>query len=381
MIKSKTILKLERRFGKSEIDVVSKFGNNYFNGIKGWQFPKEKLKQANKIGQLLTMDLDFPGNRCALNCVYCFAKVGEQTGTYYRPDKGDEPLTIEEIKSHLLEAKDVGLESTKIIGYREPFDNPGIYEFIDFAAEQGIHLVIFTALYTLGEKRFDGNLEKAIGFLTERDVSLMVKLHTLDIKKEDAIVRKKGYSEIRDKYLKILLDDGRFTDKSTTRLGIENVIASQDINELLDIYKYFKMYRNVFVDLDPPIPVGRTGTLEEAEKAGLMPQDKLRELCVRTYRINQEYGILFNGISPYFGGDPCSQLPNGLYLTLSGKVLTCCGGDEEIGNVRENSLREIFENNPHRANECIYHACPYREKTRILTKEFLEKVNSTLDKQ
>ena len=31
-----------------------------------------------------------------------------------------------------------------------------------------------------------------------------------------------------------------------------------------------KIYRNVFVDLDPPIPVGRTGTLVEAEKAGLV---------------------------------------------------------------------------------------------------------------
>jgi len=175
-----------------------------------------------------------------------------------------------------------------------------------------------------------------------------------------------------------LLDDGRFTNRSPTRLGIENVLSSPDAEELLDLYEYFKIYRNVFVDLDPPIPIGRTGTLEEAENAGLMSQDQLKQLAIRTYQINQKHGIQFKGVSPYFGGDPCSQLPNGLYLTLSGKVLTCCGGDEEIGNVRKTSLSEIFESNPYRNPNCIYHNCPYRDKKGILTKEFIKGVMEKL---
>jgi len=109
-----------------------------------------------------------------------------------------------------------------------------------------------------------------------------------------------------------------------------------------------------------------------------MSQEKLRALAVRTYKLNQEYEIAFNGISPYFGGDPCSQLPNGLYLTLSGKVLTCCGGDEEIGNVREKTLRQIFEENPHRGKDCIYHTCPYRNKKGIMTASFIQEVEKEL---
>ena len=105
MEKNQNYLKLEQRYGKSELDVITKFGKNYFNGIQGWQFSKEKLEQANKNGQLLTMDLDFPGNRCKLNCVYCFAKSGENSGTYYRPDKGDKPLTLDEIRSNINKAK------------------------------------------------------------------------------------------------------------------------------------------------------------------------------------------------------------------------------------------------------------------------------------
>ena len=369
---------LEKRFGKTQFNVISKFGKSYFNGIKGWQYSEEEVKEANKKGRLLTMDLDFPGNKCRLDCIYCFAKVGEKTGTYYRPGEGDKPLTLAEIKKYLLKAKKLGLKSIKIIGFREPFDNPGFYDFIDFATKQELHLVVFTAAYTLGEEEFGGDLQKAIDFLAEKPVSLMIKLHTLDKDVEDKIVNLKGFSDKRDKILKALLDDGRFTNCNPTRLGLENVISSQNIEELLAIYEYFKIWRNVFVDLDPPIPIGRTGTLEEAEKAGLLPQDKLKELCIKTYQINKKYDIPFIKVSPYFGGDPCTQLTNGLYLTLSGKVMTCCGGDEEIGDVKNQSVKDIFENNPHRKKDCIYHNCPYGEKRGIMTKEFIKEVEEKI---
>ncbi len=376
----KLLEELEERFGKTDVDVISRFGKSYFNGIKGWQYSGEEVEKANREEKLITMDLDFPGNRCKLNCVYCFAKVGEKTGTYYRPGEGDNPLTIEEIKSFLIEAKALGLKSIKIIGFREPFDNPGFYDFINFTTKLDLHLVIFTAGYTLGEENFGGDLQKAIDFLAERNVSLMIKLHTLEKDEEDKIVNLQGFSNARDKVLKALLDDGRFTECNPTRLGLENVISSKNFEELLAIYEYFKIWRNVFVDLDPPIPVGRTGTLEEAEKAGLFPQDKLKELCIKTYQINKKYGISFIGVSPYFGGVPCTQLANGLYLTISGKVMTCCGGDEEIGNVREQSVKEIFENNPHR-NKCkIYNNCPYREKRGIMTEDFIKEVIRELEK-
>jgi len=378
---NKNWAELEKRYGKSDKTVIERFGKNFFNGIKGWQFIEEELMDANKNGRPITMDLDVPGNVCRLNCVYCFAKVGEHTGTYYRPDKGDKPLTLKEVKKHIIEAKKLGLKSIKIIGYREPFENPEIFDFIEFASNNEIHLVIFKACYTLGEKQFGGEIKKAINFLAQRNVSLMIKLHTLHRETEDEIVRWRGFSEKRDSIFRALLDDGRFTDRTPTRLGIENVISSQDIEELFAIYEYFKMYRNVFVDLDPPIPVGRTATLEQAEKAGLMSQKKLKELCIRTYQINQKHGIPINGISPYFGGDPCSQLPNGVYLTLSGKVYTCCGGDEEIGDVRKTNLKDIFENNPHRKSVSgIYHNCPYREKTGIVTEEFLAHAKKSLGK-
>ena len=190
---------LEKRFGKVETDVISKFEKSYFNGIKGWQYSEEELEKANKEGKLITMDLDFPGSSCKLDCVYCFAKAGEKTGTYYRPGEGDKPLILEEVKSFLVQAKKLGLKSIKVIGFREPFDNPGFYEFIDFCTKLGLHLVIFTSGYTLGEEYFGGDLNKAIDFLATRNVSLMIKLHTLNEEVEDKIVNYKGFSKVRNK--------------------------------------------------------------------------------------------------------------------------------------------------------------------------------------
>lgn len=370
---------LEQRYGQVETDAVSRFGKKYFNGIQGWQFPAHKIRKANRESRLLTMDLDFPGDKCLLDCVYCFAKVGEKTGTYYRPNQGNLPLTVRELRTFLRKAKKIGLQSAKVIGYREPFEHPDFLDFIDFTSKQGIWLVVFTAGYTLGEDHFGGDLGKAIDWLAARKVSLMIKLHTLDRRREDKIVHLRGFSHTRDKILRKLLEDDRFTNQNPTRLGIENVISSQNVEELVNIYEYFKVWSNVFVDIDPPIPMGRTGTLEEAEKAGLMPQKKLKDLCVRIYKVNQKYGIATKGISPYFGGNPCTQLTNGLYLTLSGKVMTCCGGDEELGNIRKDSLKQILARHPYRQQSSIFHNCPYREKRGIMTKEFIKQVEAKLN--
>jgi MoaA/NifB/PqqE/SkfB family radical SAM enzyme len=371
----KSLLDLEKRFGRIGKDITARFGAQFLNGLNGWQFPEETLKEANQEGKLLTMDLDVPSS-CRLNCIYCFAKED----AYYRPQMGDRPLSFEEIKKCLIEAKKLGLQSAKVVGFGEPFSNKNFYDFIDFATEQGIHLVVFTSAYTLGEKGI-GGVDKAIEFLAKHDISLMIKFHTLDKEKENSIVGLRGYSKIRDRYLKALIDNGSFTSCFPTRLGLENVIASQDIDELVSIYEYFKIFQNVFVDIDPPIPVGRTATADKVKRIGLS-QEKLEELCVKIYKINANYDIPFKGVSSFFGAVPCSQLPNSLYLTLSGKVITCCGGDEEIGNIREQSLTEIFaKNHPYRQKmKDIYHTCPYREKAGILTKEFIEKVEGCLNK-
>ena len=369
---------LQEIFGNTGREsVIDHFGKNYFDGIEGWQFPIVTIKKYNQGGKLLTMDLDIPCP-CKLNCNYCFAKES----AYYRPQAGDRPLTMQKIKQSLLEAKAMGLKSAKIIGFGEPFENSKIFDFIEFASSYDIHLVIFTSAYTLGERTFGENKKKVIDFLFDHKVSLMIKFHTLDQRKEVEIIGYEKYPAQRDEILRLFLEHGGFNNASPTRLGLENVIATGNVDELAAIYEYFKIYRNVHIDIDPPVPVGRTTTKEECQQIGLS-EEKLLELYKRIYFINKKFNVPFLGISPFIGNPPCSQLPNGLYLTLSGKVMSCCGGNEQYGDVNDGeSIAEIFLRNPHRfKSENVYHNCPYREKAGILSVDFIEKINQLIQQK
>jgi MoaA/NifB/PqqE/SkfB family radical SAM enzyme len=372
--KNKYFKELERRFGKvQESDAITaKFGNYFFDGILGWQFPDEVIMDYNGQGKLLTMDLDVPSS-CKLNCVYCFAKED----AYYRPMAGQKPLSFRQIMSVIKEAKQLGLKSIKIVGFGESLDNPAIFDFLEFTAKEDVVVVIFTSLYTLGEKRFGGNKRSVVDFLYNRRISLMVKYHTLDRKKDDRIVGMRGYAKERDENLCLLLRHGGFNNQSPTRLGIECVIAQQNVEELAAIYEYFKIFRNVHTDIDPPIPVGRTSTREKWEQFGLN-QVELVKLFRIIYGINKRHSLPFKGVSPFMGNPSCSQLPNGLYLTLSGKVVSCCGGDEEYGDIHDYSLRELFIRNPYRLNRCYslksHHDCPYRKRKGIITDEIIGQI-------
>ncbi|MEI6650604.1 MAG: radical SAM protein [Candidatus Moraniibacteriota bacterium] len=376
-MRNQYVAKLRRRFGiTGSMTVIQRFGKKYFDGIEGWQFPVEIIEEYNGKGKLLTMDLDIPCT-CKLNCNYCFAKES----AYYRPKAGDRPFTIVKLKKSLLAAKKMGLKSAKVVGFGEPFENLKIFDFIEFASANDIHLVIFTAAYTLGDQMFGRNPEKVVDFLFQHKVSLMIKFHTLNREREGEIVGWSEYPKRRDAILRLFLEHGGFNADSPTRLGLENVIATQDVDELAAIYEFFKVYRNVHVDIDPPIPVGRTATKEQSEHIGLT-REKLLELYERIYLINNSYGVPFQGVSPFIGNMPCSQLPNGLYLTLSGKVMSCCGGDEQYGDVNAGeSIADIFLRNPYRLKvKTAFHDCPYRERAGILSSELMRKARERIER-
>ena len=172
---------------------------------------------------------------------------------------------------------------------------------------------------------------------------------------------------------------GGFNDGSPTRLGLENVIATHNIDELLAIYEYFKIYRNLHVDIDPPIPVGRTATKQQCENIG-MREKNLLELYRDIYKINRQFRVPFLGLSPFIGNAPCSQLSNGIYLTLSGKVMSCCGGNQQYGDVNEGeSLKDIFLRSSYRLKDNkVYRDCPYRGKAGILSQDFIKRVESAI---
>ncbi|MCC7569739.1 hypothetical protein KO465_00135 [Candidatus Micrarchaeota archaeon] len=383
---------IEKRYGPlPKQNVVERFGDNYVNGLCGWWFPKNVLISARLNNQILTLDMDDPGQICKLNCIYCFAKAGEKTGVDYRPTAGEARLTYEEIRNIVLAAKSKGLQSIKVIGYREPFESKEFLDFIDFCSKLNIRIVVFTSAYTIGEKFFKGDVDKAVNWLAERKVSLMIKHHTLDKKVEMGIVNADfpNYPDIRDTILKKLIEDGRFTNTMPTRLGLEMVLSNKNPAELKAIYETFKIGYGLYVDIDVPIPVGRTPDLKSTEEIGLKKKEYL-QLCIDIHRINYEYGIPYEGPSPFFGGDMCNIMPIGLYTLLNREIRSCCGSNEVLEKIPVNVndtgdyVMEVFDHRTDYWSEWMtgetHHHCPYRCKTKILSREDLEYIDKAVKK-
>ena len=253
---------------------------------------------------------------------------------------------------------------------------------------------------------------EVIARLKSRRVSIMLKFHSFSDEIEDKLVGVRGYAAKRNKVLELLIDAGfnapptfrsdeekHFMTGSAseedaitwTRLGLESVITPQCIKDMEEIYN-LKATRRLYIDLDPPVPVGLTRTAEWRKKYGLyMSEEQMLQAAIKLYEFNETLGIPFEGASPYFGGLPCSQLPYGLYVNSRGRLYPCCGCPDGkdiedynyLGNVREQgALRKALATNPYHnhyknhgfaydsppfnSKECkgygIFHGCPFRDK-------------------
>jgi len=367
------------------------------NRILLWQFDPDVIDSYNCDGLLLTMDFDF-GSKCSLNCCYCFVcgDYREQESISSSPTR---PTTLKDLKRVFDEAVDLGLQSAKLVGAGEPFETPQIIELLEYISQKGVWVTVFTHGRVLGcdEEAFrylGMSSEEVVLRLKELRVSIMLKMHSLNPEIEDRLVGArpgKPYSIFRNRALELLLKHG-FNHGVPTRLGIENVIIRDAIEYIEQIYM-LKIKYNMYVDIDPPVPIGRTGSNKLREPLDISLDDKL-SLCTKLYEINKRYGIPFIGASPFFGGEPCSQLPNGLYINYWGRVYPCCGAFqlEYLGNIYSDSLRTLLERNPYRRHwkeygtaysgspfSGAYHGCPYREETGILPRGWENEVNRRLE--
>jgi uncharacterized Fe-S cluster-containing radical SAM superfamily protein len=367
-------------------------------GIKGWQYPEATVEAANKSGQLLTMDFDLEVG-CNLQCKYCFVDGDAREESVATEDR----LSTDELMKLFGAAKDLGLRSAKLVGRGEPFLQRDILDLLKFCTKNDIWIVVFTNASVLGDDHLcqeihDMSAVELIRQLKDLKVSIMVKLHSLDPEVEDNLVgARQPYSVVRNRALLRLIDEGfnegcPGDDVATTRLGIENVLVRPALQDVEEIYR-LTFTRNLFIDIDPPVPVGLTSDADKRRASGLevSPEDCLR-VATRLYQMNkryvEDYQTLFRGASPYFGGLPCTQLPNGLYVNSLGRIYPCCGCNRErqmLGNIRDNpdmteALRNAMEKNPYRTRwrdsgiaypksvhgESVFHGCTYRDFSKIM---------------
>lgn len=418
------------------------------NAIVGWQFPRTTIQKylESQHPRLLTMDFDFPSTKpCNLRCKYCFINTDKrQQKDEKRTFKGR--LDAKKLRPVFVSASELGCLSAKLVGDQEPLLEEDFIPFVEYLSEK---LNIWLVLFTNGTVLADNNLCKRIhgmesmSFikrLFELRVSVMLKFHSFSNEIEDNLVGVKGYATRRNVALDRLIEagfnkppafskpeeklamtglEGDTISETWTRLGLESVIMPQSIQDAEKIYS-LKKKKRLYIDLDPPVPIGLTRSQKIRKKNGIhVPKEQLLDLACRIYALNKEMGIPFEGASPYFGGLPCSQLPYSLYVNAMGRIYPCCGcpdieadgRSDYLGHISEaQALAKAIKLNPYRRHYekyghaystspfskktyegyGIFHGCPYRDragdllppKWEIVVAEYLQNIEgfTILDK-
>jgi MoaA/NifB/PqqE/SkfB family radical SAM enzyme len=121
-------------------------------------------------------------------------------------------------------------------------------------------------------------------------------------------------------------------------------------------------------------------------KYDVTDQQKI-DLYVKIYSWNIEHSlqslrqIKEEGVSCLPGAHPCNQVAAGLYVTAKGNVVGCPGFTEIEGNVRERSIKEIWENSQNRRRAGTFNCrCPPKDGITIphgFYEEVLRRVEET----
>lgn len=293
--------------------------------IRGWGiYNEEELKDYidnNKLGMIY----DGVSAKCDLNCVYCVTKSGQAV-------PGE--LNLEERKSVLKQAKELGCKMVHIAARGEPTVDPIFKEQLRYINELEMIPVIFT---------HGGNLtEEWVDELWNNNASIMLKIHSLKPEVQDFFAATKGYTERRQKGLELLLKKGFNKNfDGQTRLGADILVMRKNYDEIETIYRWCRD-NNIFPLVKPLMCNNRGASKFVLDNLYINPLE-VKKLYERLSEIDRtEYGYNWKPMPPYAGIN-CNYYYYHLCVTIMGDVWPCIGIPEmQIGNIREKSLRECW---------------------------------------
>lgn len=304
-------------------------------------------------GKLLMLDIDL-GRKCSLRCPHCFRRHN------IVDDCEVVDLSTAELIAIIDQAIPLGLQSLKICGAGEPTEHEDFLFFIREMTQRNIGVAVFTKGHVLGSDFFVREIYKKYGItsalllcqeLFKLKVSFMLNYQSANPVLQDELVGNvKGYTQIRDQAYENLKRAG-FNSCMPTRLGLHNApLCPKILPEALTIVEKARN-DNVLPSLAAHMISGKQLTSDFLRKQELTIEQKFT-LWEAIYSLNIEQGIQTlaeieeYGISALPGVHPCNQLACGLYLTLKGKVVTCPGYNKILGDIREESIGQIWQEAP-----------------------------------
>jgi radical SAM protein with 4Fe4S-binding SPASM domain len=284
----------------------------------GLEFSPEEISASRKNGGLLSLELEL-SRACNLRCIYCYAASGQALHN---------ELTLGEICTVVDQAAELGARKIIVLGGGEPLIYGNLFAVIDHILAKGIKVDLFTN----GTLIDDETAKK----LFQRNVAISMKMNSRNQEVQDELAGKSGTFAAIEKGFQALRRAG-YPDENHT-LGIETIVCRQNYDELPDLWRWARKQAIV--------PYVETMTMQgrAVDNKGLeVAPDKIRTLFEKLSEIDAtEFGRIWYPLPP-LAASRCARHEYSCTVTSVGDVNPCPGVNIPIGNIREQSLREILK--------------------------------------
>jgi len=309
---------------------------NYLAGNTLEHLRAKKMFNGNSPKpELIILDIS---HRCNLECNIC----------EIRKDKPIKEYSLKEVSSIIEQAIDWQVKEFALSG-GEPLMREDIFEILDFVKEKNYHIGILTN----GVMLSDNFMERLLPYLTGGFLSLSISLDALTPETHDEIRGVKGAFEKTSSAFKKL--SGLKEKYSGINFNSISIILNENLEELPDLAIFLKSLNVNSIQFQPLLS---NNLIMKERKKGAKYWIAPDRLAVLDRTIERLIDFKKNNLSlvrnsennlrlmkKYFRGElnqqdvQCQYATKTMLIANNGEVTTCF---ESYGNVRKNSLQEIY---------------------------------------
>jgi len=323
--------------------------------MRGWDFSREELAAAINEGRMLNPTFEGMGNYCMHNCNYCFTERDNSPDGHKRRLATE--LPIRDRLRIIREAAALGARTMNFVGAGEPTADKHFWKLVECVADLKMVPIVFTeASRRLTDRKF---VERLYGL----DATVVIKMNSLwNREYQNRVVAgdtgsvSSNYFGRRNMALEICRQVG-FASHTPTRLGFDTIVTRQNRDEMPHLHRYARD-NNIFLEAKGFLRTGRARESRVDDLTVTEMNEVWQELCVIDA---QEYGIKRRSGFPFGGGVPCNLRSVGFHISIEGKVFRCDGQETPIGDLRLESLAEVWHRVRH-IDQNIRGGCPPRER-------------------
>lgn len=286
--------------------------------LKGYVFKKVKAR-------FLYLEVT---HRCNLRCIACYTGAGVEKNN---------ALTLDEQKSVVRQAREMGARSVSLSGSGEPLLYKHLFELIDYIRQLGMAVIIFT----------NGTLidDKTAAALVERQVLVFFKLYSLEPDVFDQMVgRDNAYEWVEYQYkvdgrnrtqpipsgLKALLEAQQASGRSDL-VKVETLITKMNVHTLPNVALFC---RDAGIGFFMETPVFRGRAIQNYDQVALNAAE---------YKtLNRQFTDIWGREYMAAARDTACSVEHNPVVWTDGRIGFCSSRPCDIGNVRNQSLKSLF---------------------------------------